>query len=97
MRLPADATLVLLGAPGREPDNNGAAEANIAALIAAWRAEALPIVHVHPLGDPLAGEIVIAPEGADPFADVALAEALDRPRRDDARLLRRGRSDGRRR
>ncbi|MFY9969906.1 MAG: cysteine hydrolase family protein [Roseiarcus sp.] len=52
MRLPADAVLIVIDLqeaiddPRWGPRNNPGAEANIAALIAAWRAEALPIVHI---------------------------------------------------
>ncbi len=52
MRLPADATLIVfdmgeaIGDPRREPPDNADAEAKIAALIAAWRAEGLPLIHV---------------------------------------------------
>ena len=52
MRLPADAVLIVIDVqeaiddPRWGPRNNLEAEANIAALIAAWRAEDLPIVHV---------------------------------------------------
>jgi nicotinamidase-related amidase len=41
MRLPADATLIVAG-DARE----GAAGEKVAALIAAWRAEGLPVVHI---------------------------------------------------
>jgi nicotinamidase-related amidase len=52
MRLPADAVLIVIDMqeaiddPRWGPRNNPGAEANIAALIAAWRAEKLPLVHV---------------------------------------------------
>jgi nicotinamidase-related amidase len=52
MRLPADAVLIVIDVqeaiddPRWGPRNNLEAEANIAALIAAWRTEGLPIVHV---------------------------------------------------
>ena len=52
MRLPADATLIVIDVqdaiddPRWGPRNNPEAEANIAALIGAWRAERLPLVHV---------------------------------------------------
>ena len=59
MRLPADAALIVIDVqeaiddPRWGPRNNLEAEANIAALIAAWRAEALPLVHVrHDSVDP---------------------------------------------
>jgi nicotinamidase-related amidase len=52
MRLPVDSVLIVIDLqeaiddPRWGPRNNPGAEANIAALIAAWRAEALPLVHV---------------------------------------------------
>ncbi|HEY1942931.1 MAG TPA: cysteine hydrolase family protein [Roseiarcus sp.] len=52
MRLPSDATLIVVDVqraiddPCWGPRNNPGAESAIAALIAAWRKEALPIVHV---------------------------------------------------
>jgi nicotinamidase-related amidase len=59
MRLPADTVLIVIDVqeaiddPRWGPRNNLAAEANIAALIAAWRAESLPLVHVrHDSVDP---------------------------------------------
>jgi nicotinamidase-related amidase len=59
MRLPADAVLIVIDVqeaiddPRWGPRNNLAAEANIAALIAAWRAEGLPLVHIrHDSVDP---------------------------------------------
>jgi nicotinamidase-related amidase len=59
MRLPADTVLIVIDVqeaiddPRWGPRNNLAAESNIAALIAAWRAEALPLVHVrHDSVDP---------------------------------------------
>ena len=59
MRLPADAVLIVIDMqeaiddPRWGPRNNLGAEANIAALIAAWRAEGLPLVHIrHDSVDP---------------------------------------------
>jgi nicotinamidase-related amidase len=59
MRLPADTVLIVIDVqeaiddPRWGPRNNLEAEANIAALIAAWRAESLPLVHVrHDSVDP---------------------------------------------
>ena len=52
MRLPADAVLIVVDVqeaiddPRWGPRNNFGAEATIAALIATWRAEKLPLVHV---------------------------------------------------
>jgi len=64
MRLPADAVLIVIDMQEAiddprfaAPDNAGA-EANIAALIAAWRAERLPLVHV--------GHNSLEPDSPDP-------------------------------
>jgi nicotinamidase-related amidase len=52
MRLPCDAVLLLIdlqqaiGDPVYGPRNNPGAEENVAALLAAWRAETLPILHI---------------------------------------------------
>jgi nicotinamidase-related amidase len=52
MRLPADAVLIVIDVQEAIDDsrfgarNNFNAEANIAALLAAWRAEKLPLVHI---------------------------------------------------
>jgi nicotinamidase-related amidase len=52
MRLPCDATLIVIDVqqaiddPRWGPRNNPGAESAIASLIAAWREEALPIVHI---------------------------------------------------
>jgi len=52
MRLPADAVLIVVDVQEAIDDprfgarNNIGAEANIASLIAAWRAEKLPLVHI---------------------------------------------------
>ena len=59
MRLPADAALIVIDVqeaiddPRWGPRNNPQAEAHIAALVAAWRAEELPLVHIrHDSVDP---------------------------------------------
>ncbi len=92
MRLPADAVLLIIDAedaiddPRRgagEPPDAGRA---IAALVAAWRAEGLTLVHVGrrsaaPASSralpPLGGEIVMAREGISAFAGTALEARLD--------------------
>ena len=88
MRLPADAVLLVIDAEDAIDDprlsRGDAAEAgrNIAALVAAWRAEGLTLVHVGgrsaaPAVAPLDGETVIARDGASAFAGAALEPMLD--------------------
>jgi nicotinamidase-related amidase len=87
MRLPADATLIVLGAEGSEAAEPAAVEANVTALLAAWRAEALPIVYVRRASGatqgafgacaPLPGERVVERGAGEPFDGSALGEALD--------------------
>lgn len=92
MRLPADAVLLIIDAQqatdSPRPGAGDAPEAEraIAALVAAWRAEGLTLVHVEgrlaapassPAVPPLDGEIVIAGDGASAFAGTALEAGLD--------------------
>ena len=88
MRLPADAVLLVIDAqePIDDPPPSGGdapeAERNIAALIAAWRAEALPLVHVSrrptpPPVAPLEGEIVIVRNATSAFVGADLEGRLD--------------------
>jgi nicotinamidase-related amidase len=90
MRLPADAALLVIDAQhavgARSPgaDDASKVETNIAALIAAWRAEALPLVHVGRTRDsaalaaaPLNGEIVIVRNAASAFVGADLEATLD--------------------
>ena len=89
MRLPADAVLLIIdaqeavdgprhGAEDGSPEVNG----NIVALVAAWRAEGLPLVHVgrQPAGSPLPpleGEIVIVRSATSAFVGADLEARLD--------------------
>jgi nicotinamidase-related amidase len=84
MRLPADAVLLIIDAlEAIDPSQGDAAEAerNIAALVAAWRAEDLPLVHVGrqspPAVEPLDGEIVIVRHGTSAFVGADLEARLD--------------------
>jgi len=76
MRLPADAVLMVVDA---ESDPREAADSRIAALIAAWRAEGLPLVHAgrRSATPPRDGETVIASEAMSAFVGAGLEEKLD--------------------
>ena len=94
MRLPADAVLLIIDAqeaidgPRRDAGEAPEAGKNIAALIAAWRAEGLPLVHVgrQPTGSasaiapavsPREGEIVIVRNASSAFVGADLEARLD--------------------
>jgi nicotinamidase-related amidase len=91
MRLPADAVLIVIDAeeavgPLHVASHAPEADQNIAALIAAWRAEGLPLVHVGPQSTawasapavpPLDGEIVIVREATSAFVASDLETMLD--------------------
>lgn len=92
MRLPADAVLLIIDVEDPNEDPHGSAgalpepERAIAALVAAWRAEGLKLVHVGRRSAapalsstvaPLEGETVIAREGLSAFAGTALEAGLD--------------------
>ena len=87
MRLPADATLVVVGAEeAMEGPCDEPSEANLASLVAAWRREGLPVVHVHPPGatdasfvacPPSGGETPVAAGVASAFAGTGLEGLLD--------------------
>src|ERR1700728_1687772 len=88
MRLPADAVLLIIDAQEAiEGLRQGAGacpevETTIAALIAAWRTEGLPLAHVGrqpfvPAIPPLDGEIVIVRSAASAFVDADLEARLD--------------------
>jgi nicotinamidase-related amidase len=87
MRLPADAVLMVIDAeeaigPRHAASHAPEAEKNIAALVAAWRAEGLPLVHVGrrstaPAVPPLDGEIVIARDATSAFVASNLETMLD--------------------
>jgi nicotinamidase-related amidase len=86
MRLPADAVLLIIDAQeAGDAPRSGAGpdvETNIAALVAAWRTEGLPLVHVgrqpagSPLG-PLEGEILIERNATSAFVGSDLEARLD--------------------
>ena len=94
MRLPADAVLPIIdaqeatGDPRRGGSDPTAADRNIAALIGAWRAEGLPLVHVTrrpgasgsplaPAVPPLNGEGVIVRNATSAFVGADLEARLD--------------------
>jgi nicotinamidase-related amidase len=87
MRLPADAVLIVIDAeeaidPRYGADHAPDADRNIAALIVAWRADGLPLVHIarqptaSPL-PPLCGEIVVVRDATSAFVRTALEARLD--------------------
>ena len=87
MRLPADAVLIIVEAQGSiDPcavaRDASKADENIAALVAAWRAEGLPLAHVGRQPPSLSraprdGEIVIVSDATSAFAGTALEARLD--------------------
>lgn len=93
MRLPADAVLLIIDAQGAIDDprhrsgDAPEAEKNIAALVAAWRAEGLPLVHVGgrppnpaafaPALPPLDHEIAIVRSATSAFIGADLEARLD--------------------
>ncbi len=82
MRLPADAALLIIDAQVAGAERAPQVDGAIAALVAAWRAEGLPVVHIgrHPAGSPLApleGEIVIFRNATSAFIGSDLEARLD--------------------
>jgi nicotinamidase-related amidase len=88
MRLPADAVLLVIDAqeavdgPRHGVGDGSEVETNIAALIAAWRDEGLPLAHVgrQSAGSPfppLEGEIVIVRNATSAFVGADLEARLD--------------------
>jgi nicotinamidase-related amidase len=94
MRLPADAVLLVIDAQGAIDDPRRTvgdvllADQNIAILIAAWRAEGLPLVHVDkqatalasplpPALAPLGGETVLVRNATSAFVGADLEARLD--------------------
>jgi nicotinamidase-related amidase len=88
MRLPADAVLLIIDAqeavdcPRHGAGDGPEVEKNIAALVAAWRAEGLPLAHAgrQPAGSPLPpldGEIVIVRNATSAFVGADLEARLD--------------------
>ena len=87
MRLPADAVLIIVEAqelidPRPVAGHASAADENIAALVAAWRAEGLPLAHVGRRPPALShappdGEILVAGDATSAFVGTALEAGLD--------------------
>ena len=88
MRLPADAVLLIIDAqeavdgPRHGVGDGSEVETNIAALIAAWRVEGLPLAHAgrQSAGSPfppLEGEIVIVRNATSAFVGADLEARLD--------------------
>jgi nicotinamidase-related amidase len=92
MRLPGDAVLLVIDAqqagPRHGADGAQEVETNIAALLAAWRVEGLPLAHVGrppsdltpslaPTVSPLDGEIVIIRNATSGFVGADLEARLD--------------------
>jgi nicotinamidase-related amidase len=88
LRLPADGTLIVAGAQeAMSADRPHGVEANLALLVAAWRKEGLPVVHVRldsaPAASfearptPLEGETVVDAGPAGAFVGSALEILLD--------------------
>jgi nicotinamidase-related amidase len=81
MRLPADAALVVIDPGPETAAANPAAAENVAALVAAWRAEGLPIVDVRAgaaeADAPSEGEILIRRAAASAFVGTDLEARLD--------------------
>ena len=91
MRLPADATLIVVGAQQALEHCLSAGdgrEANLASLIAAWRKERLPIVHARFdssasasgkafVAKPVDGETAIAADAAQAFFQTELERLLE--------------------
>ena len=87
MRLPADAVLIIVEAqesidPRLVAGHASAADENIAALVAAWRAEGLPLAHVGRRPPALShappdGEILVAGDATSAFVGTALEAGLD--------------------
>lgn len=86
MRLPADGTLIVVGAQ-EAIGADCAVEANVASLVAMWRKEGLPVVHARldsasgnssrAWAAPIEGEIVIESGEAGAFAGSSLERLLD--------------------
>ncbi len=87
MRLPADTTLIVVGAEeAMEGPRDEPYEANLDSLVAAWRREGLPVVHVRPAGatcasfvacPPSDGGTLLAAGAASAFAGTGLEGLLD--------------------
>ena len=99
MRLPCDATLIVIDLqqaiddPRWGPRNNPGAEEKIAALLAAWRAEGLPIIHIrHDSVEPGSPYAPMRPDTFQACATPLEGETVDR--QDRQQRLRRHRPRG---
>lgn len=87
MRLPADATLIVVGAGDAGRLLRDSSGENVANLIAAWSREGLPVVHLRVDGEPEAasgtgaplapGELAVVAGAAGGFAGTGLEALLD--------------------
>lgn len=82
MRLPADAVLLVVDAEGvSDGAGRGAgdpeADSKIAALIAAWRTEGLPLIHIGRAARPPDGEMAVDRDAMSAFVGTRLEERLD--------------------
>jgi nicotinamidase-related amidase len=82
MRLPADATLIVIH-PGEASGSSDPAgpSANLVRLLDAWRAEELPVAHVRmsaaDVVEPAQHELLVAAAAASAFASTSLEASLD--------------------
>ena len=78
MRLPADATLIVIETQTRGTSASGGA-ANIAKLVEAWRAEELPIVHVRAGSQETGLDVEPRARGCESIIETAFTDAFAAP------------------